>query len=582
MKTESAASNQSGQLTSENRSVAEAYLALLKDREIDYFYVGSGTDTASIVEAYAKSNRAAAEYPAPIIATHENLAVGMAHGYYMVSGKPQAVMLHVSVGAANAVCALMNAARAQVPMLFTAGRTPLFEQGRLGSRTSEIHWGQEMFDQGAMLREVVKWDYELRDGENLEQVVDRALNVSMAHPRGPVYLTLPREVLAQSIPTQMPGKRSAVPAAPHPDLEAVKALAKVMAKAKHPVIVCSSSGADPATIAPLVALCERHGIAVAEQRARYTNFPSSHPLHLGFDMKRVFDQADVLLFLESEVPWVPARVEPTAAAFVAHAGTDPIFTRYPIRSHRSDLTITATVSALLPALDEALRAAGAEAEAEVRTKGLTAVATANRKAVEEAAARDERMGGPITKTFLSRCLQAVRPADSLVLSEYSLERQHVMFDLPGTYFYISSSGGLGWGFPAALGAQQAAPDRTVIAVQGDGAYMFANPAVCHHAAAMHSLPVLSVVFNNAAWGAVSQAALQLYPNDYAARHAAAHGTSPLSSLEPMPDLEKYAEASGGYAERVVERDQLIPALERALKVVRTEKRQALVNVIGQG
>jgi acetolactate synthase-1/2/3 large subunit len=99
---------------------------------------------------------------------------------------------------------------------------------------------------------------------------------------------------------------------------------------------------------------------------------------------------------------------------------------------------------------------------------------------------------------------------------------------------------------------------------------------------MHSLPVLTIVFNNAAWGAVSQAALQLYPKEHAARHAAAHGTSPLSSLEPMPDFEKYAEASAGYAERVTERDQLIPALQRALKVVRTERRQALLNVIGQG
>jgi len=565
----------------EAQSVAEAYLGLLKDRGIDYLYVGAGTDTAPIVEAYAKSNESAA-YPEPVIATHENLAVCMAHGHYMVSGRPQAVMLHVSVGAANAVCAVMNAARSQVPMLFTAGRTPLFESGPLGARNSEIHWGQEMFDQGGMLRELVKWDYELRDGRNVGALVDRALNVSLAHPRGPVYLTLPREILAQQTPLVPMGDRPAVPAAPAPDKVAVEVLARKLAAAEAPVIVCTASGGEPETMAMLVRLCERFGIAVAETRPRYTNFPTSHPLHIGFETKRVFALADVVLFLESEIPWVPTRGEPDPATFIAHAGTDPLFTRYPVRTHRSDLSITSTISALLPALEEALAAVGAEQGAAARRAKLMEAAAAERKRVSDVAARDEATGGPITKTFLSRCLQAVRPADSLVLNEYSLERQHVDFDRPGTYFYIASSAGLGWGLPAALGAQQAAPDKTVIAVVGDGAYFFANPAVCHHAAAMHRLPVLTIVYNNAAWGAVSQAALQLYPKEAAARHVAAHGTSPLSSLEPMPDLEKYAEASGGYAERVANRADLIPALRRALDVVRTEKRQALVNVIGRG
>src|SRR5690606_29250290 len=126
---------------------------------------------APIVEAYARQQASGLSFPKPVVAVHENLAVGMAHGYTMVTGRPQAVMLHVSVGAANAVCAIMNAARAQVPMFFTAGRTPLFEHGRFGARDNTIHWGQEMFDQAGMLREFVKWDYELRDAQNLPDLV---------------------------------------------------------------------------------------------------------------------------------------------------------------------------------------------------------------------------------------------------------------------------------------------------------------------------------------------------------------------------------------------------------------------------
>lgn len=123
-------------------SVAEAYLAQLKARGVSYLYVGSGTDTAPIVEAYARQPWSGLEFPVPIVASHENLAVGMAHGHTMVSGEPQAIMLHVSVGAANAVCGLMNAARSQVPMFFTAGRTPLFERDAHGARDNAIHWGR--------------------------------------------------------------------------------------------------------------------------------------------------------------------------------------------------------------------------------------------------------------------------------------------------------------------------------------------------------------------------------------------------------------------------------------------------------
>lgn len=147
-------------MSAKAESVGEQFLALLKQKGIDYLFINSGTDSAPLAEAYARQPISGLEFPKPIVATHENLAVGMAHGYTMVSGKAQAVMVHVSVGAANAVCAVMNARRDEIPMLFIAGRTPLYEKGAFGARSGAIHWAQEMYDQGGMLRELVKWDYE--------------------------------------------------------------------------------------------------------------------------------------------------------------------------------------------------------------------------------------------------------------------------------------------------------------------------------------------------------------------------------------------------------------------------------------
>src|SRR5215471_9371390 len=216
-------------------SVAEAYLALLADRGVEILFANAGTDFAPIVEAYAKAAHSGVAAPKPLIATHENLALSMAHGYAIASGKVPAVMVHVSVGTANALCGVFNAARENVPILFTAGRSPLTEEGLEGARDTYIHWAQEMFDQAGMLREMVKWDYELRNGAQLETVVDRALSIATSPPEGPVYLSLPREVLAEKLPGfsyDAPSRRVAA-SPPAPDQRAIGEVARLIAAAQH-------------------------------------------------------------------------------------------------------------------------------------------------------------------------------------------------------------------------------------------------------------------------------------------------------------------------------------------------------------
>jgi len=178
-------------------STADAYLELLAARGVEYFFANAGTDFAPIIEAYARRGAQGQASPRPITVPHEVPAVAMAHGYTMVSGRAQAVMVHVIVGAGNAAGGVINAARSNIPMLFSAGRNPITEAGGAGSRDRPIHWAQEAFDQAGMLREFVKWDYELKRFDQLETVVDRALTLAQSEPRGPVYLTLPREVLAE-------------------------------------------------------------------------------------------------------------------------------------------------------------------------------------------------------------------------------------------------------------------------------------------------------------------------------------------------------------------------------------------------
>src|SRR5262245_62722110 len=169
-------------------TTAEAYLELLRDRGVEYLLGNWGTAFAPLVEAFAKAASQGNTIPKPMTVPHEYVAVSMADGFYRVTGRPQAVMVHVIVGTANAVGAIMNAARAHVPILFSAGRTPITEAGLRGGGNAHIHWAQESFDQGSLVRELVKWDYELCNFCNVETVGDRALDVDKTTARVRVSL----------------------------------------------------------------------------------------------------------------------------------------------------------------------------------------------------------------------------------------------------------------------------------------------------------------------------------------------------------------------------------------------------------
>src|SRR5262249_55352489 len=245
------------------------------------------------------------------------------------------------VGTANAVGGIMNAARSNVPMLFTAGRNPITEAGALGSRDRQIHWAQESFDQGALVREFVKWDYELRNFPQLETVVDRALAISQVEPQGPVYLTLPREVLGErheSFEYSDPA-RAPRPGPLAPDPESVAEAARLLAAARNPIVITKALGRDPDAVASLVALAEALAVPVFEQAHTHMNFPQDHPLHAGFDSASGLADADLILVVEADAPWYPHLRAPRPEAKVIQIGVDPLFSRYPIRGFHGDAAL---------------------------------------------------------------------------------------------------------------------------------------------------------------------------------------------------------------------------------------------------
>lgn len=559
----------------QSASAAERLLRRLSTVGVPYLFGNAGTDAAPLIEAYAKCSAEGTEVPEPILATHENLALSMAHGYAMVSGKLPSAFVHVSVGTANASCAVMNAARENVPILFMAGRTPIYEDDTVGSRDAFIHWGQEMFDQASLLREFVKWDYELRGPAQVETVIDRAASIAMSEPRGPVYLTLPREVLGQEgedAPSSRPLLAAARPA--RPDAEAVREAAAILAGAERPIIIAGNCGRDVDAFHALSEFASRFTIPVVQHRSRYIPLPSDHPMHLGFEPTGMIEDTDAILVLDADVPWVPKASPLAAGCKVIHVGHDPLHGQIPIRGFQCDLAITSGTAPFLS--DLAVEMEALAIEPGQRAKRVAGLRDA---LVERRAAFLDKMrdATPIHPAWISHCLDKVKDEDTIAISEYTLMPDYCDFRQAGTHFASSSASGLGWGMGAALGAKLASPERLVVCVQGDGAYLFSNPVAAHYASHQHGLPALFIVVNNGMWNAVRAATLKVYPEGMAAtanRHELTH-------LDGLPAFEEVCRAAGGYGERVEDPAELPAALERALHAVRVEGRQALLNIISQ-
>ncbi|KAA9383276.1 thiamine pyrophosphate-requiring protein [Neorhizobium galegae] len=552
---------------------AEAILSHMKAAGIDVLFANGGTDFPSIIEAFARQPETGLKMPEALVIPHEGVAVGMAHGYYLMTSKPAGVIVHVNVGLANSVMGLINARSENVPVMMFSGRTPITEHGRFGSRSSPIHWGQEMFDQGGMVREVVKWDYELRYPEQAGIVIDRAMSIAMSEPRGPVYLSLPREALAEGAEIEINHRSTVTPTTYGPaDPDLIAQAADLLAKAKNPLIITQSPELAP-DFEPLAGFVEKFALPTVEMWATRLALPSDHPMMIGRDSTQVLKEADVVVVINAAVPWISDHTDIAEGAKVIAIGPDPQHSRVPIRSFPIDIAlaggINKTIAALAAAMTE--RVPASETFSERREKWAKVKAAQVEAAAKRAALGN---GSPMTPAYVSACVSAIMDEKTTVVNELGIDPSVMEFKHPKSYFSTPLSGGLGFGLTAALGAQLGDRSRQVIATIGDGSYMFANPVACHQTATALKLPLLTIVFNNGIWNAVRRSTLYMYPDG----SAATANTMPITALDPAPDYAAVARAHGAHAERVETGADLPAALQRALAATRSGQ-QAMLEVM---
>ena len=549
----------------------------LKAVGVDYVFANSGTDFPPIIEGLIDAQQKGIDLPNAITVPHEHVAMSMAHGYYHISGRAQAVMLHTNVGLANGAIGAINASCDHVPMIVMSGRTPVMESKRFGARTVPIGWGQEMFDQTSLVREAAKWEYELRFPEQMSELLDRAWAISNSTPKGPVYLSLPREVLCEPTPEEglnSPSSMAAVTTSPDPT--ALNNAAELLAKAKKPLIISQRGAGSEEAFEALADFVDDWAIPLSHYWANQVSIPLSHPMQVGMNPEALLAEADVVVVINSLAPWWPDKVELNAQAKVIHLGPDPLFTRTPVRNFQADLTLCGETDQVLKLLAEQMSARDRDQTLiDSRREKISALSASNRERVVSHA--EAGCKGPMTKEWVSLCLgRAINNLDlnASVFHELGCPLAPLGVNKHQGYFQEPHSGGLGWGLPAALGAQMADRERVIFATMGDGSYMFANPTVCHQIAEAMELPVITLVLNNEEWGAVRHSAEGLYKQGLATQVEEV----PLTALQPSPDFCKTAQASRAYTETILNGEELPDALERAIKVATQEKRQVLLNI----
>ena len=564
------------------RTAANDLLQGLVDLGIEYLFCNLGTDHAPLIEEMAHWREQGRAFPKLILCPHENTAVHMAGGYAVATGRGQAVLVHVDAGTANAAMGLHNLCRTRIPVLLIAGRAPMstFDDAT-GGRDTYVHFIQEPFDQASVVRPYVKWEYNLAWPSMAHEVVSRAGAVMQSDPTGPVYLTLPREVLAAPVDAASLGAfghQNHLPVkAQGADESAVRAIAEQLMRSENPMLVTAYAGRNheaPALIEKLAILC---GMRVCEFNTIYMNIRRDSPYFGGYNPAAFTEQADFGLMVDVDVPWIPKTTRINPHAYWAQLDVDAIKRDIPMWGFPLNARIEGDSVRLIAQLIEIIEASAApefKTKAAARGLALQTVHAQNRKRAASLA-QVPGVVNAINPHYLCAAIgQQIRLQD-VVLNE-AIRNTMAVFEqipreVPGSLMGLSG-GGLGFSAGTALGIKLAQADNRVIHFVGDGSFYFSNPSSVYAVASQYGLPILTVLLDNGGWSAVKESTLRMYPQGQA------KGTNQFASdLGYSTDFAAIAEAAGAHGERLVDPAQVEAAIARCLAAL-DAGRSALLHV----
>ena len=563
-------------------TASAAMLEALQEAGVSYIFANFGSDHPALIEAIAEARSLGRSIPTVVTCPHEMVAMTCAHGYAQLTGRAQAVVVHVDCGTQSLGGAVHNAAKARIPVFVFAGLSPATQEGEAtGSRNEFIQWIQDVPDQRGIVRQYMKYDNELRNAGNVKQIVHRSLQLAHSDPKGPVYLVGAREVMEAETQSVAIDVGEWPPIAPIPLAEAaVASLVDAFQRAARPLIVTSYVGRNPAAVAELVRFCGRLGVGVLESVPSYVNFPHNDPMYQGNHWNHPFQnralaEADFILVVDSDVPWIPTVSKPSEGAAIAIIDVDPLKQSTPLWSIKARQGYRADAATAFAQLNARLDRVEIGEEAAERRRRHYSERHRERKA--DLDRREAPSDDVITPEYLTASVRRQVGLEAIALNEgitnYPAICDHMAREVPGTMF-ASGGGSLGWTGGAAIGMKLADPAKTFVALTGDGSYMFSAPSAVHWMARRYRTPFLQVIYNNRGWNAPRFSALAVHPDGFASR------AKDLDlSFDPPPDYSGIAAAAGGAYARVVKHPQEVEAaVAEGLRVVLEESRCAVLDV----
>jgi acetolactate synthase-1/2/3 large subunit len=553
-------------------STAYHFLDGLNELGIEYLFCNFGTDHAPIIEEMAHKKKLGEKMPAVIRCPHENTAGHMAGGYAFMTGRGQGVLVHVDVGTANTANSMHNLFRTRLPVLLMAGKAPYTSGSELvGSRDTYVHFVQEPFDQGSLVRPYMKWEWTLPSGVVVKEALRRAYSIAQSEPRGPVYLMMQRETLTQQFSAEdvrsYIAEQFVSTSGGQADPKLIGELADRLLKAEHPILLTAYAGRNPRAAQAIAELSELAGIAVFESNMT-TNIPTTMPCFVGHSADKQVPMADLGILVDIDVPWFPADVQPKANSFWAHIDIDILKEASPMWTFPGNMRVQGDSGHILTQLLDEVKKKATPA---FKQKAAARVAELKKQhdALAERAAKlaaDKGKPNEINPHYLMAELNKLLDPKDVVFNEAIRNTGAVSMQikrpLPNTMMR-SAGGGLGWSGGFALGAKLAFPDRMMVQVVGDGSFYFGNPSSVFSASQHYKLPILIVVTDNTGWAAVKASTLRVFPGGEA---VAADDFQ--SKLLPDVDFSKIAEAFRCYGEKVIDPAEVPAALARCVKEVR--------------
>jgi acetolactate synthase-1/2/3 large subunit len=553
------------------------YVEMLNRLGVDYVLSSPGSEFIPLWEHLARYN-SEGKKPFYINLRHEGTALSMAKGYYMATGKAQVLMTHVLAGLLHGAMELKAAYTDQIPLLLMVGQNRTHDNEVYGGTPGPHYLSfTEVGGQERLVQPYVKWADSPETNANILGVIQRAYRIANAGVKGPVLLALSRELMFEKtkkmrLPEPL-HEQSALTADPG----TIDKLKELLLGANNPIIYTRYLGRNPNAVHELVKLADLLKVPVFEHPG-YMNFPTNNQLHMGTSIQPYVKEADLLLVIDSSSwpPWYPPNsIRGKTDAKIVFIDPDPAQHKYPVYGYPADLSITGDSYTILTQLNQL-----------VKDKKLNGALIRSRKERWEAehkkirdeqrkralAAKDEF---PIDPTWLCYCINEVIDKDTAIINETithgGLIHSYIESNMIETGTRYEATGpvahtGLGQGLGVALGVKLAKPEKTVIALEGDGSFNY-NPALAAFGAAQeHNLPFMTIIFNNSCYAAM-KGHQRYYPTGYSVTQNQYYGVN----CGPTPEYAKLVEAYDGYSETAEDPSDLRNALERTIKKTRSGK-----------